>query len=346
MKLIRFGRYVVLMLLVVGVSHGLAFSDSVVWVRSPDFSLWRETIPPSGDAVLLYGHGVGPSFLTPSPDGSHVAADSVPVGESIGLYDTQRPGVRQTLHIKPLGQELFVGAWSRDGSGVLVSRCGADQEGLHEGIYVLKPDGHRKLVAASAAKDITCAGDARYSPNGGYLAIQGDVWLQIVRFPESKTVMFLTGLERGLPAPTWVDDQHLVISGMKGLQLVDIPKKEVRSMFKDDRFLAMAYSKSRGRLYAVKEGALYSINMAAGEIDQVALGGLQEVAKICGVTRDGKTAIILARDPERVPSHSKSGFYRSLWAVNLDTGRHTLISDDSSVAALLPPPSDRPKQTQ
>ncbi len=91
-------------------------------------------------------------------------------------------------------------------------------------------------------------------------------------------------------------------------------------------------------LPGASEQAIYAIEPATGDVRRVLLADLDNVAGIYGLTSDGKTAVVLAHDPSHVKPAGIVPVGRSLWAVNLDTGKHTLISDHSIMAAVLPSP--------
>ncbi len=168
-----------------------SLSDGIVFVEGyPSYSLWRRNIAPMQKPQPLYGHNVADSYLVPSPDGQWVTAALIPEGARIGLFDTSHTGRRRTIQLLPLGQETFLKEWAPNGDGLLVSKSINDPGGTHLGVYLTKLDGRRKLIAASPAKDLGGANYARYSPAGDVLAVEGDNWLQLVRFPGAKTFFF------------------------------------------------------------------------------------------------------------------------------------------------------------
>jgi hypothetical protein len=321
---------------------GAVIADSLVYVTN-DFALWKTSVPPCGKPTLLYGHDVIGSLMVPSPDGRYLAAKIIPEGAAIGLFDTQRSGIRRTIRTGDVGLK-FLEEWDRAGS-VLVAKVGRGMEGLHLGVYSTSADGRRKLVARPAAKGLLAANHARYSPDGRLLAIQGGDWLQIVRVSDGKTGFFRKGFEGGLHQLAWLDDNRLAVSSLEPdsradrLVLVDVARRSVKPWVHGVSINCMVYSKPRGRLYYVDAqgaDALFSIEPGTGRVDLLTLDDMTDIRGLDGVTADGKTMVIHASGPSPQSANGPASSVYGIWAVDLDTGKHTLVAEHAGPAAILP----------
>ena len=240
-------------------------------------------------------------------------------------------------------RRYFVNEWSRNGRGLLVCKFSTktDMDGVNLGIYEARTDGSRKLVARPATRNQGPVDTARYSPDGSLLAIAGGRWFQLVHCPGGRTAFFRTGLTYGVGMPVWIDDRRLVLPGMNSLLMVDVVKQTIKPWVNYGYINSMVYSKSRGKLYVCmkpstrNEQAIYAADPKTSQTQRVSIGSLASVFHIYGVTSDGKYAVVSATEPSSSSSTAQSGT-TGIWAVELDTGKHTLISRDSIMAALLP----------
>jgi len=319
-----------------------AASDTAVWLRMEDESLWKSSLPVSGKPVLLYGHKAG-SRLAVSADGRSVAADSVPDGEAVLIFDTRQPGARRTIPLS-IGAEWFLGTWAPDGCGVLASKISSGMEGTYLGTYRIGLDGRRMLVARPPCSGLGWAIDAQYSPSGQLLAIQGDDWLHVIRLsPKSETVLFKEGIDNSFGAPVWLGEDRLAIAGRERLLLADVKKRTVKPWMTYERVsYPVVYSKSLSKLFIVMQLpaddglVLHSVDAVSGKVQAVDLDGLDTVLRIFGVTSDGKTALVCARASSPKGSTESKPVPVGLWTVNLDTGKSTLVADTAAIATIMP----------
>ena len=327
----------------------LVLADTVVYVSGyPNWALWKTQLPLNNSRVLLYGHSVGDYYLIPSPDGKNLAASDA---GRVGIFDVNRPGIRRTIVTDANGFE-FLGDWAMSGLGVLASRFPLDPQDMgctYLGVYELR-DGYRKRIVPPIPTDCDSAGSAKYSPDRSLLAIKGSGWLQVVKAtPGSPTVLFKKKDNlASLPSIVWLDNNRFVLIGYHELVLVDVSKRTLTPWLHFWITSSLTYSKVRNRLYLTvmatpkDDHALYSVAPNADRLEKLATPGLVNVTKVFGVTADGKTAIVLAKDPSAVSSTAKTGV-SGIWAVDLDSGEHTLIAEGATMAAILPSPASTPK---
>lgn len=310
---------------------------SVLWVRPKDQSLWMMRLSGKQTPIKLFGHWVTNEDIHLSPDGRYALVYDM-------VYDLTKPGVRRNLPKLRDKKECYLNEWTPDSKAILLARYADPYAGENLGVYaVALGGGKRRLMAQPARKGMEWATHACYSPDGRFLAVEGEVWLQIVETQSGKTVVYrefsdgLAFLDASGNLRDWASESRFVFIRTDGLWIADAKTHQVRRLIKGVRAVDLLTAPKDGAIYVglvtsqSSDSLAYSVDPDSGAYKRLVFTGFTAAYPL-GVTSNGEEFLVSGdrpKEPGGLYLVDKSG--RELYAIPVNDWSNPALAEPQAL---------------